>query len=237
MVTIRPDADALGTMAVLNLRARRVALTRAARARVELIAECDAFAKGPWRDWIAARGPLTRPAAAAEVCLFPAAYAEATALATDAAMSLAERVAGFEAWLLDGGVPQTRVRAARRSISDLAGAYNSGRVRLEARDGVAWVRGHQPGAAGLGYRLAPVVIALTGGATPRKVVIAQFAPGHVDLGAVLARLNALEPGWGGSPTIIGSPQGVGSDLSEATIGAAVDAAMPGPACAAMLNHG
>jgi hypothetical protein len=46
-----------------------------------------------------------------------------------------------------------------------------------------------------------------------KDTIAQAELGWVDLPAVQAELAALEPGWGGSPTIIGSPQGVSSSLT------------------------
>jgi hypothetical protein len=47
----------------------------------------------------------------------------------------------------------------------------------------------------------------------RKFTVCQFSEGHVDLRGVKADLDAIERGWGGSPTIIGSPQGVGSQLS------------------------
>jgi hypothetical protein len=65
----------------------------------------------------------------------------------------------------------------------------------------------------LGYCLAPVVVAATcakaadlGGAV-RKMTIAQWQPGYVDLARVAALLNRNEPGWGGSAGIVGSPQG------------------------------
>ncbi len=46
-----------------------------------------------------------------------------------------------------------------------------------------------------------------------KFTVCQFTTGYCDLKAVVGELATLEPGWGGSPTIIGSPQGQGSSLS------------------------
>jgi hypothetical protein len=43
----------------------------------------------------------------------------------------------------------------------------------------------------------------------------------VDLPAVRDELASLEAGWGGSPTIIGSPQGVDSNLPLETVVAIV----------------
>ena len=42
--------------------------------------------------------------------------------------------------------------------------------------------------------------------TLSNYAIAQWTRGHVDLVKVAALLRREEPGWGGSPTIIGSPQ-------------------------------
>lgn len=101
---------------------------------------------------------------------------------------------------------------------------------------VAVVESAHPGAMGLGYCLAPVVIAAMppvaeGG---RKATIAAWRPRLVDFGVLKARLNEAEliklsgmgldhgtstqgqrvreGGWGGSATIIGSPQGDGTVL-------------------------
>src|SRR5665213_1053865 len=82
LVTIRPDADAVGAMAVLALRADGAVLGDEARARIALIARWDGFAQGPWRDFAAARGPLPRPAGTEDVRLFPALYAAMAAVAS-----------------------------------------------------------------------------------------------------------------------------------------------------------
>ena len=81
------------------------------------------------------------------------------------------------------------------------------------------------GALDIGYHLAPVVVATNPemrgpGGPHRKHTVCQWQAGHVDLRAAVMALNAAEeecggtPGWGGSATIIGSPQGVSSTLSN-----------------------
>jgi len=75
----------------------------------------------------------------------------------------------------------------------------------------------------LGYCLAPVVVAenprfrLGDGPEHRKVTICAWDVAYCDIRAALAELAAIEPGWGGSLTIGGSPQGVSSHLPIETI--------------------
>ena len=66
------------------------------------------------------------------------------------------------------------------------------------------------------YTAADVVVAVNesfsfnGGPAHRKVTVCQARPGLVDLKAVFTELSKIEPGWGGSPTVGGSPQGESS---------------------------
>jgi len=87
-------------------------------------------------------------------------------------------------------------------------------------------------ATNLGYTQAPIVVAFNPefgfGNAPKvkKYTIAQYKNGYVDLNAVKEELNVAERevlgeeindndfvSWGGSPTIIGSPQGFSSKLT------------------------
>jgi len=72
----------------------------------------------------------------------------------------------------------------------------------------------------LGYTAAPVVVATNpvfrfGGGDPhRKHTIARWnSQVPMDWDGLLTDLVAREPGWGGSTSIIGSPQGVASGLT------------------------
>lgn len=71
----------------------------------------------------------------------------------------------------------------------------------------------------VGYMVAPVVVALNpefkqGSGEPyKKFTVCAYRSEHADIKSALAELALLEPGWGGSPTIGGSPQGVSSSLN------------------------
>jgi hypothetical protein len=220
LVTLRPDPDALGAMAILRLRAS-LALSsrdekpqRAVAERVAFIGRHDAFANGPWAAWCASRGPLPRPATADQVRTAPAEYGALVGIAMDRNIELDHRVTRLVMWLGWGKMLHAYRESAAAFAAEIARAWNAGEIGIDMIDGVAVVKSATPGALMLGYRFAPVVLAIFGDALPRKVTIAQFDPAHLDMAAIARRLNDLEPGWGGSATIIGSPQGVGSRLGE-----------------------
>jgi len=224
LATLRADADALGAMAVLQLRALGVDLSPAIRSRIALIASHDCFENGDWSDWRDARGPLARPATYADVTAAPIAYRALTALAQGRSMGVDARVAGIRRWLATGALPVGACKAAWVRATALAEAWNRQSLTIETRaDGrIALARGEAPGGLQLGYRFAPVVIAETRPEGARKVTIAQFSSGWVDLAGVRRRLDAREPGWGGSATILGSPLDDGSRLPLAEILVAVE---------------
>lgn len=212
LVTIRADADAIGAMAVLGLRGAGMTLTEETIERIALVSEADRFARGRW--------PGTRPlpAAAADVDeVGPGRQNLGAMIAGIALPELAPEAAVREMrrWLLSGKAPDSWIRLAETAAGRLFSALESGavRVRAIAPGKMALVEGFVPGALRLGYRLAPVVIAVATlqGAPDRrpqrKITIAQYEPGHVDLEPAARALSEIEPGWGGSATIIGSPQG------------------------------
>jgi len=89
---------------------------------------------------------------------------------------------------------------------------------------VAIVRVSHAGALGLGYCLAPVVLAFDQ-AVPGKVTICEYGDDErrVDWDALKRSLNAREvdaggvAGWGGPRKLLGSPQAGGTKLDERTI--------------------
>ncbi|UYN93746.1 MAG: hypothetical protein KIT25_17035 [Enhydrobacter sp.] len=223
LVTIRPDPDALGSMAVLALRAHRGAVDTTVASRVARLSRADRFAHGPWP------GPRPLPAAVDDFdgCREIAALA---ALAQDRVLALSGRVGGIAAWLLGGDAPpQYREWVDRRRRTVLR-RLRAGEDRYEVKaDGrMVVLQGGGVGALQLGYRLAPVVIAesLAFGEPPhRKLSVAQYDASHADLAAAAAELAAREPGWGGSATIIGSPQGRRAELPLAQVEAVVMACL------------
>jgi hypothetical protein len=90
-------------------------------------------------------------------------------------------------------------------------------------DKVAYVESSHLSGIALGYSQAPVVVTLNptfkqgAGEAYKKYTICQYDDTWIDLVAVKNELAHLEAGWGGSPTIIGSPQGKGSEISHEKI--------------------
>ncbi len=214
LATVRADLDSLGAMAVLSLRAGGIGLSPAALDRVHQIAVADKFAHGTWRGprplselWGGDRDEHPLGAIGCAVM--------------DASRTLAERVGLVADWIIRGAVPDRYRERASREAADLRAELERGEttVDLRADERIAVVESGHRSAVRVGYCRAPVVIArnpafrFQGGAPHLKYTIAQFTTGYVDLGAVAAALRGREPGWGGSPTIIGSPQGRASEMS------------------------
>jgi len=222
LVTIRPDADAYGAMALLCLRAGGVSLTPELLVRVGIIAREDRFDKEAWR------GVRPLPATAQDIDEVGRGEQGHGALVGGLAQpggSIDQGVAAVLAWLAAGELPPHWAERADSAAELLFKALEARKVtvHLHASGRIALVRGAAPGALRLGYRLAPVVVAVderpTGdlGATHRRVAVAQWSEGHADLRSVATQLSALEHGWGGSSTIIGSPQGRATQLPVETV--------------------
>lgn len=144
-----------------------------------------------------------------------------SAVVSDFKLPVSERVELLIKWLLNGEEPvgyRERWTAERFA---LVKAIADGVIKTEVAVGgkVAKVISTHRAATSVGYCLAPVVVALNpsfklgDGEPHKKFTICQFAPGYINLKAILAELSGLEAGWGGSPTIGGSPQGVSSTLT------------------------
>jgi hypothetical protein len=219
LATIRPDSDSIGAMAVLGLRADGVAISDAIRARIEIVTRSDCFDFGEWASWGAAHPPPVAGEELLPLSLHPFEIRALAASIGSVSDDLSESVAMMRAWLLTGTLPphgEILVRAADKHAATL---WSAGLLRVDSllNGKVACVKSNYPGAITLGYRYAPLVIAEGTVGGNRKITIAQFERGHIDLHALATRLNAAEPGWGGSATILGSPQGMPSTIEIAEI--------------------
>jgi len=235
LATVRADLDSIGAMAVLSNRLEFGFDTERSMQdgidegyykgledflyRIDKIAESDKFAHGgypgprplpthenPWADGSSELGAIA-------------------AAVADFKTPLADRVAVMGKWLVSGEEPTKYREQVEQDRLNLINALESGEIHvnvISARDGVsdiAIVECSHRAATTVGYLRAPVVIACNPkfkqgpGEAYKKYTICQFEDKFVDIKAVREELNALEPGWGGSPTIIGSPQGVSSQLS------------------------
>ncbi|MEI6650446.1 MAG: hypothetical protein WCL23_03375 [Candidatus Moraniibacteriota bacterium] len=218
LATVRADLDAVGAMAVFALRAEGVTLSPETEARIRSVAAADAFARG---NWPGAQPLPTRenpwPASgSAEGTRDLAAMAAAVA---DFKVPIVERVAAMTQWLLTGEESEGYRDQVERERLGLIAAIEAGEVKITRFNLITAVETTHRAATMIGYLSAPVVVALNpafklgGGEPHRKFTVCQYAAGYVDLKSVAAELASFEAGWGGSPTIIGSPQGVGSTLT------------------------
>jgi len=215
LVTVRADADAIGAMAVIVQRLEwweAGSPTEHFRTpRVLTIAVADKEASGSW--------PGPQPIDGAGDLVGPAAVI--MAMSADHTVPLATRVARMQAWLRGEYLPgessmeEDMRRAARAALRDLDS---------EVRDGVAVVTGSHRLAMGIGYRFAPVVAATNpefswqGGPAHRKHTVSRWNSGHpMDWHGLEAALREREPGWGGSTSILGSPQGEASILTTGDV--------------------
>ncbi|MFA5001300.1 MAG: hypothetical protein WC531_03745 [Candidatus Paceibacterota bacterium] len=238
LATIRPDLDSVGAMAILLMRrwdersrdydapypgegAMLNALSSMLK-RVRLIATTDKFARGGYT------GPKPLPtkdnpwdessATAAESSRQLAALAAAV---TDFNVPLVDRVSTMERWLRTGNEPAQYRTQVEMERLDMITALETGQIKYETRAGarIAVVESTHRAATSVGYFLAPVVVAFNPsfkqglGEPYKKFTICQFADGFADIKSALSELATLEAGWGGSPTIGGSPQGVSSRLT------------------------
>lgn len=220
LATVRADSDSVGGIAVISIRARGESLDPAMD-RIRLVAESDKFARGGYpgpKPLPSSSNPWPEGSASAESSRPLAAIAAAVA---DFRVPIADRVALMEQWLLTGEEPeQYRARVESERL-DMIKALETGLIKYDTRnnDCVAVVVSTHRAATMVGYAMAPVVVALNpefrfqGGEPHVKFTICQFQTGFVNLRTALAELNELEHGWGGSPTIGGSPQGVSSELT------------------------
>lgn len=227
LFTVRADLDSVGAMAVLRARAEGINLAPAIE-RIRIVGDTDRFGTAKWPGvaplpsledrWPSLIGSLDsgRPTAVMQVvCL-------------DARVPMERRVELVLHWLLTGEEPDEYVDRVEASRNEMIRALTSGeiRVNLAAEGRIAVVESRHLAALLVGYCHAPVVVAVNdqfrvGGSEPhKKITVCQYgAGGEIDLKAVFAALNMAEfnearpkSGWGGSPTIGGSAQGVSTTL-------------------------
>jgi hypothetical protein len=205
LVTVRADADSVAAMAILDGRLRgQDAYLRPEI--VDAIGRGDSAPDGPWiRDYRPSRE-----------------FTAANRVAMNHREPIRSRVAEM-AGLLSGAI-KISVPTEDYSTVDVK-VSRDGRYAVARADGPAG-----RGACAAGYRHAPVVVAvnrafsLRGEEPHRKYTIARWNATHVpmDWDGMLAELRALEPGWGGSSSICGSPQGVASMLTMGQVTEIVD---------------
>ena len=226
MVTVRADLDALGAMALIKYRASGGEVTSEMTARIQEIATTDKFARGGWpgkTDLPSKENPWPASGSASET----ESLAGIAARVMDFKAPLADRVKSMEEYLTVGTEPAGYREKVEAERADMVAALEKGAIKIEvvADGNIAYVESSHRAGTYLGYSQAPVVVAFNPtfkqgpGDAYKKYTVCQYEGTWADLVAAKNELAQLEEGWGGSPTIIGSPQGKSSELSpEQVIG-------------------
>lgn len=208
VAVLRPGADAVGAAAVLSIRHDGVRLTGDAIGRVFQVADADTEAAGPW--------PGPRPIGSAVDLLRPTSALVAACM--DHNRPLPDRVAAMREWILTGRLTED-AEIRLRLYAEALDALDA--LDVQVRDGLAVVTGSHRLATAIGYRHAPVVVATDpayswqGGAPHLKHTIARWNTSQpMGWTPMLDQLRNREPGWGGSSSICGSPQGTASALTQ-----------------------
>lgn len=224
MVTVRADLDALGSMALLEYRANGGEITPEMLVRIEAIATTDKFARGGWpgkSELPNKENPWPTSGSSSE----NKSLAPIAARIMDFKVPVADRVKSMEEYLTQGTESAGYREKVEAERAEMIGALEKGAIKIEViADGrVAYVESSHRSGTSLGYSQAPIVVAFNPtfkqgpGDAYKKYTVCQYDDSWVDLVAVKNELAQLEEGWGGSPTIIGSPQGKSSEIPHEKI--------------------
>ena len=232
LLTILPDLDSVGGMAILLLRSQGIEPGAEIRARVDRIAESDRFSCGLWP------GPRELPKEVEEIFEDGNGF-DLTAMTlciSDRDLQLTRKVELLSCWLATGKIPETYVQRVFQPAERLLRSINTGATVFETHcDGtIASVTSIEPGALRQAYRFAPVIVALNpafrfpSGERGKKYTIARWDEGDADLTVTAHHLARFESGWGGQPGIKGSPQAHPSRLDLKKIVDCLRRGLPNP---------
>ncbi|HEY4483461.1 MAG TPA: hypothetical protein VI953_04790, partial [Candidatus Paceibacterota bacterium] len=189
--------------------------------RITLVARADKAARGGWpgvRPLPTTENPWPEDSDGQGTARPLAAIGAAIA---DHKLPIEERVAVMREWLLTGEEPLGYRGRTEAERAELVAALESGaiEVSLVADGRIAVVESTHRAASMVGYMRAPVIVArnptfrMAGGEPHVKFTVGTFEPDFADIKSALTELASLEEGWGGSPTVGGSKQGVASTLT------------------------
>lgn len=218
LATLRADLDALSSMALISLRQKGLEINKEIQERIEKVSAMDRSSRGEWKSQ-----PLpTKENLWLGISEGAEELSGLNVLVMDFKVPMQDRVNMVEKWLEKGKVPQNYVEQAVNNRKSIVQALENGeiKVKLVADDKIAKVESKHMAGTIVGYSLAPTVVVsnpefkLGGGESHLKHTVCQYKSGYIDLQSALKELNEKENGWGGSPTIIGSPQGISSKLNQ-----------------------
>lgn len=219
LVTVRPDVDALVAMGVFRVENAR----GSCHCGIDHEGDID-YEKVKWVSHVDTHGLQDQPEEKKIL------WSALSMISFDRELQIEEKVAFFDEWVRE--YPKG-INMLKRYIAKATEEREEMRevTHVSQLENFVFVISPHRGAIGYGYEFKEFVVAFNpefkdfhGNVYPKWTIAKRNSNVHGDLKALAARLNVLEGGtlkWGGSDTIIGSPQGVASNLSEETILSAV----------------
>jgi hypothetical protein len=217
LVTIKPDVDSIGTMAIITMLInKKFFVDGDIILRLKAIAKSDRHGRQNWRkrkeDYFRFDNY--------NVYGLPSGLAYMT---SDHKLSTKIKVDNMINYLIEGTFDGLE-KYNDLVVKNLKKSNKSTVINVLIPKKLCFVTSHHRGAISVGYRHCPVVIAKNEkfifGKLPNKIIgtkwtIAQYDDGdYINMDELKNQLSKLEPGFGGSNIIIGSPQDRASILTD-----------------------
>ena len=154
LATVRADLDAIGSMALIDLRQKGLELNREVRERINRISEMDRFDNGEWQPkslptkediWAGSNGKE---------------LSSLNSLVMDFKIPTQDRVKNIEKWLEQGEVPKNYIEKTIKDRESLIQALENGDIKIElVADGkIAKIESKHQAGTTLYYVNSPVIL-------------------------------------------------------------------------------
>lgn len=208
MVTIRPDVDSIGSMAILSmLLNKELVLEGNLILRLKAIAKSDRHGRENWKtkreDFFNFKGHniFGLPIGLMYMC-------------SDLRLDIQQKVLKMTTYLKNG-IFDDIDKYTNLALKNLSDQMRSIKVNVIVPNKLIVIESNRGGAIAIGYKMCPVVIAVNDRfrfglkknfIIGKKMTIAQYTAGRfVNIPEVQKKLAEMEFGWAGSDSIIGSP--------------------------------
>lgn len=209
LCTIKPDMDSIGTMAIIDLMLKKnLRLDGDMILRLKAIAKSDRHGRINWKN----RREDYFHFDHYNIHGLPSGLAYMT---SDHKIDTIQKVQNMKDYLLTGSF-DTLNKYTDNVIKNHKKSIKNTDISIIIPKKICFVTSNYRGAVAYGYKFCSTVIAKNNNfifgrnstqIQGKKITIAQYEDNkYIDLISLKCELNKLEPGWGGSSVIIGSPQ-------------------------------